>query len=211
MKRFIAAALVAAVAGTTAQAAQAAEFTPVQGGTAAASFVSSGPFEQSFVANAGLLTNFAFTFASTNRGAATGSVTFSLFAQNGDTALASQTTALTGLTFRTLGGFVEVFAGSVALTAGTTYRAVLSSDSTNLVLGYNNASDAYTSGALTRRTNSDAACVDGSNRCDANFRYSVQPVAAVPEPASWAMMLTGFALVGGAARYRRRAAVLRYS
>jgi ABC-type amino acid transport substrate-binding protein len=29
--------------------------------------------------------------------------------------------------------------------------------------------------------------------------------AAVPEPASWALMLTGFAMVGGVARYRRRA------
>ncbi|GGB40572.1 hypothetical protein GCM10011380_32550 [Sphingomonas metalli] len=29
-------------------------------------------------------------------------------------------------------------------------------------------------------------------------------VTAVPEPASWAMMLIGFGLVGGAARYRRR-------
>lgn len=208
MKRFIATALVVAFTGT---AAQAAEFTPVQGGTASASFASSGPFEQSFVADAGLLTNFAFTFATTNRATTTGSVTFSLFAQNGDTALASQTTNLSGLTFRTLGGFVDVFAGSVALTAGTTYRAVLSSDSSSLALGYNNVGDAYVLGALTRRTNSDAACVAGSNRCDANFRYSVQPVAAVPEPASWALMLTGFALVGGAARYRRRAAVLRYS
>ena len=29
--------------------------------------------------------------------------------------------------------------------------------------------------------------------------------AAVPEPATWAMMLVGFALVAGASRYRRRA------
>jgi len=35
--------------------------------------------------------------------------------------------------------------------------------------------------------------------------YSGVSVAAVPEPASWALMLTGFAMVGGVARYRRRA------
>jgi hypothetical protein len=29
--------------------------------------------------------------------------------------------------------------------------------------------------------------------------------AAVPEPATWAMMLVGFGMIGGAARYRRRA------
>ncbi len=32
----------------------------------------------------------------------------------------------------------------------------------------------------------------------------VTPVAAVPEPATWAMMLVGFGMVAGAARYRRR-------
>jgi len=34
----------------------------------------------------------------------------------------------------------------------------------------------------------------------------VPPLAAVPEPAAWALMLTGFALVGGAARRRGPAA-----
>ena len=29
-------------------------------------------------------------------------------------------------------------------------------------------------------------------------------VAAVPEPATWAMMLVGFGMIGGSARYRRR-------
>lgn len=33
---------------------------------------------------------------------------------------------------------------------------------------------------------------------------SLITVTAVPEPATWAMMLVGFGLVGGAARYRRR-------
>lgn len=34
--------------------------------------------------------------------------------------------------------------------------------------------------------------------------YSISAVAAVPEPATWAMMLFGFGMIGGAARYRRR-------
>jgi hypothetical protein len=33
----------------------------------------------------------------------------------------------------------------------------------------------------------------------------------VPEPATWAMMLTGFAMVGGVARYRRRRAKVTYA
>lgn len=35
-----------------------------------------------------------------------------------------------------------------------------------------------------------------------DFRFSA--VGAVPEPASWAMMIAGFGLVGGTMRYRRR-------
>lgn len=39
-----------------------------------------------------------------------------------------------------------------------------------------------------------------------NFaRFTRVAVAAVPEPATWAMMLIGFGMVAGAARYRRRA------
>nr|WP_235535155.1 PEPxxWA-CTERM sorting domain-containing protein [Sphingomonas sp. Leaf339] len=36
-------------------------------------------------------------------------------------------------------------------------------------------------------------------------------VTAVPEPATWAMMLVGFAMVGGAARYRRRSFKVTYA
>lgn len=41
---------------------------------------------------------------------------------------------------------------------------------------------------------------DGSVAQRANFA----PIAAVPEPASWAMMLMGFGVIGGAMRRRRR-------
>lgn len=40
---------------------------------------------------------------------------------------------------------------------------------------------------------------------------SFSPASAVPEPASWALMMTGFALVGGAARYRRRSTGIAYA
>ena len=38
----------------------------------------------------------------------------------------------------------------------------------------------------------------------AGDNFTVSPAAAVPEPASWAMMIGGFGLVGGATRSRRR-------
>ncbi len=39
---------------------------------------------------------------------------------------------------------------------------------------------------------------------------SVSAIAAVPEPASWAMMIVGFSLMGMGLRYRQRQTVLRY-
>lgn len=42
----------------------------------------------------------------------------------------------------------------------------------------------------------------------AGFRFQV---AAVPEPATWAMMLMGFAMVGAASRYRRRGAKVTFA
>ncbi len=36
-----------------------------------------------------------------------------------------------------------------------------------------------------------------------NFNFEVA-AAAVPEPGTWAMMLVGFGMIGGTARYRRR-------
>lgn len=208
MNRYTAIALaaVATLSATTAQAA----VTEIAGGTAAAAIASFGPFEQSFVPTENQLTGFAFTFASTNR-TTTGAVFFSVFDQSGKMLVDNLKTDLTGLGFRTLGGFVTVFTGSVAVTANQRYRAVLSADSSNVALGYGNDADRYAAGALTRAVNGDQACVKSPNPCDANFRFATTTAAVVPEPASWALMLTGFALVGGAARYRRRAPVLRYS
>lgn len=38
-----------------------------------------------------------------------------------------------------------------------------------------------------------------------------EATGAVPEPATWAMMLVGFGLIGGGARYRRRAVKIAYA
>lgn len=39
--------------------------------------------------------------------------------------------------------------------------------------------------------------------------FAVSEVSAVPEPATWALMLAGFAMVGGAIRYRRHNTMVR--
>lgn len=42
-------------------------------------------------------------------------------------------------------------------------------------------------------------------------QFSNTPIAAVPEPATWAMMMVGFVMVGAAARYRKRSTNVRYA
>jgi len=179
---------------------------------------------QTFSTSDSLLTNFAFQFASSTRTDTSASVTFSLLSASGTT-LASSTTLLTGLQFRTSPAFsyYDVFNGSVALTPGETYSALVTTTVSYLALVFSpntaaasNAAndpvnDAYAAGAVIRNNAGDIVCSRGI--CDANFRFtsSVAPVAAVPESATWVMMLAGFGLVGGGLRYRRRATGVRFA
>lgn len=48
-----------------------------------------------------------------------------------------------------------------------------------------------------------------SSRTYARFSLSSDAISAVPEPATWALMLAGFGLTGAAMRRRRRSAVTR--
>lgn len=59
-----------------------------------------------------------------------------------------------------------------------------------------------TSGLLAFKTSDNSA--DNDSGLD-HVRIIGEQAAAVPEPASWAMMLGGFGLVGGAMRSRRKA------
>ncbi|MBD8546605.1 PEP-CTERM sorting domain-containing protein [Sphingomonas sp. CFBP 8760] len=43
------------------------------------------------------------------------------------------------------------------------------------------------------------------------FEVANFTVTAVPEPATWGMMLLGFGMVAGAARYRRRSTKVVYA
>jgi hypothetical protein len=51
----------------------------------------------------------------------------------------------------------------------------------------------------------------GGDTSDYTGLFSFDATAAVPEPATWAMMLLGFGMIGGAARYRRRSTQVVYS
>ena len=179
---------------------------------------------QTFSTSDSLLTGFAFQFASSVRANTSASVTFSLLSSSGAT-LASSTTLLNGLQLRTNPSFAyyDVFNGSVALTPGETYSAVVTTSASYLALVFSpntaaatnpandTANDAYAGGAVIRNNAGDTIC--SRNICDANFRFTsmAAPVAAVPETATWVMMLAGFGLVGGGLRYRRRATGVRFA
>ena len=55
------------------------------------------------------------------------------------------------------------------------------------------------------------AAVQAAAYRDMNAQFGLNAFQAVPEPATWAMMILGIAAVGGAARYRRRTTRLAYA
>ncbi|KQU47427.1 hypothetical protein ASG67_14330 [Sphingomonas sp. Leaf339] len=59
----------------------------------------------------------------------------------------------------------------------------------------------WSNGTIGGGTTYGAAVTDGQDVLDYAGDISV---TAVPEPATWAMMLVGFGMIGGYARYRRR-------
>lgn len=44
-----------------------------------------------------------------------------------------------------------------------------------------------------------------------NYTVGINADGAVPEPATWALMIVGFGTVGGAMRYRRRGVGVRFA
>jgi Laminin B (Domain IV)/PEP-CTERM motif len=60
------------------------------------------------------------------------------------------------------------------------------------------------------RTGSDLVTLDSVSLCDTGG-CSVGPVGGVPEPASWALMIAGFGLVGSAMRKRQRTVTFSYA
>ncbi|WP_293901950.1 PEPxxWA-CTERM sorting domain-containing protein [Phenylobacterium sp.] len=106
--------------------------------------------------------------------------------------------ALIGATANDLGEVQSVFSVGSVLAGGVQqieYFGTRAAGATRLQFGVNDDIFADNGGALT-------ICVDKGTTACADHDF-----AAVPEPASWALMIAGFGLAGAALRSRRRLAI----
>jgi acetyl-CoA carboxylase carboxyltransferase component len=180
----------ALIAAVPASATTLASYTS---GTSSATFV---PGQSFTVAGAGTFNDIRFNFYNASLQAiATGSLYLFTSEYTGTTqALASTTANRIGVAAAS--GSTYAFDLSTILTAGTVYYAY--ADRSFTLSG--TASGTYAGGnAYTANSGSFAALTAQ----DINFTVTGTP-PAVPEPASWAMMILGMGAVGGALRRRSK-------
>ncbi len=175
-----------------------------------------GPVGQSFTVNDPLLRSFGFQFQTLNANQANAPVTLTIRQGEGLTGsvVASATETILGIPTGRIPTFFDFDFTGTTLLSGQSYTALLSTTSSryglvygpdiNIFNGQVLGGDAYSGGKLvSTRTLSDPCASDSV--CDANFRFTTNAaIGAVPEPATWAMMILGFGLIGGAMRSQRR-------
>lgn len=210
------AALLAAALPVAAHAATIEAVSGVRG----ASITYFQPIGQSFTAIDSQLTSIGFQFQSLNPDRTNDPITLTIRAGAGLTGavLATQNFTLpTSINSRTPVWF-DIALANLGVTIGDQYTAVLTTTGSfrnavtfgpdlNIYTGQPLSGDAYAGGQLYSQTPIDAFCTR-TGTCDLNFRVSGVTPSAVPEPATWAMLIAGFGLAGGAMRTRRKAAVL---
>lgn len=175
-----------------------------------------GSAGQSFTAIDTNLTSFGFQFNALNPGAANTPFVFTLREGAGlsGAVIASLTFTLPNtINDRTPTWFDFDITGTT-VTLGGIYTAVLSNSGTrhgivmgpniNIFTGQETSGDAYAGGRAYFVQEVYPNCAQTGN-CDLNFRVTGNTAAgAVPEPATWALMLLGFGAVGGVLRRRAR-------
>lgn len=105
------------------------------------------------------------------------------------------------------GSWVDVFWSQASVITGNTYYLVFSGTASAGLAG--DVSAAYADGTLYADPDfSDfGGAYDYAFRTYTNVADQTNPARAVPEMASWALMLAGFGMVGGALRTQQRTAV----
>ena len=186
MKKLILAAVAATVAFAVAPAAQATQFLTITG--------PSGTFGDDSVtcANSGVSCSFNRTFTFTTPAGfnlASADISSVLTGNNQATNLDFSSVTLNGVNFNILSTGIQEFRNLLnqALISGGT--------NTLLVSG--------TVGAAGSSTPADASF-------SGNLSFANQ-VAAVPEPATWGLMVVGFGIIGAAARGRKTKTMVRFA
>lgn len=173
------------------------------------------PVGQTFTADGNQLSSFGFQLVSLNPTAANTAITLTLYdgAGFGGAVLATRSILPTNLPLQNRApGWLDFDLTGTALTPGNTYTAALTTSGTRFALNYGppiniytgvaQGGDAYTGGNLVA-TNLGSNRVCATGICDSNFRFTTLNNSAVPEPATWAMMLGGFGAMGLTLRRRR--------
>lgn len=216
MKRLMMAAALVAT-GAISAPVQAATVVQDAGGTRGTSIFQYGPVGQTFTMAGTSLASFGFQFQTISTAQTNAALTFALL--DGDTLGATVLKQVTGTP--AAGAARQNFwydfdLGGLSLTDGATYTAVVSATTDRLGLVYgpaaNATADGYAGGQLltTRPAfNANSNCTRGI--CDANFRFTSSGATggAVPEPATWAMLMLGFGAIGYSLRRARGVRVAR--
>jgi hypothetical protein len=199
--------------------ATAAETLQVVSGTTSPRAVTVSAFDpigQTFTAFTDLVTSVGFEFTTLNSGSANTPLTLNIYAGEtltGTSLFTSTFTLPASLDMRDERAWVDIALPGLAVTRGAFYSLVLTATSSRAALltgpGFNSSTgqffggDAYAGGRLLGTPQPYANCNGATNNCDANFRVTGENlVAAVPEPGTWAMLILGFGVVGGALRRR---------
>lgn len=205
---------IAALLAVSALPAKAAVIEVVTGARIQTMSFTNGIFGQSFLAPGTDLLSVGVQFATLNPASARNTVTVSILNGAGLTGPVLATRTITPVNAPRTGPFVFTnidFTGTT-LTAGAAYTLALLNNGAGagngIVFGPSlvpfTGPDAYAGGRLFFTGNAFNGCATVAAGCDLDFRVeATTPVAVIPEPATWGLMMAGFGLVGAVARRRR--------
>jgi len=186
MKKFLLAAVASTIAFAAAPSAQAAQFLTISG--------PSGNFGDDSVtcANGGVFCSFTRTFSFTTPvgfNLASSDISSILTGTNGATNIDFTTVTLNGVNFNTLSTGTQEF------------RNLL-----NQTLVAGGVNTLFVSGNVGAA--GSAAAADASFSGNLSFATAA---SAVPEPATWGLMVVGFGMIGSAARGRKSKTTVRFA
>lgn len=201
-------------------AAALADTIVIDSGTRIQTLSAADPLGQSFIATGNVLQSIGLQFATLNPGAIADSVTVSILngAGFGGAVLGSVTASPMNVGRNDPKIFTDFTFSGLSLVNGGAYTIQVVNNGSgagngllfgpnlnNPPFGSTFGPDAYAPGKMFF-TGNVGGCGINPASCDLNFRVTTSNIAsAVPEPATWAMMIGGFAMMGGALRRRRRA------